>query len=81
MDISKNANGQLIQIGLNVRFYRGLQDLTQAKLAERASVSISAISRLENASGITSSELMTLLKVAIALDIHPSKLFEFREKN
>jgi len=80
MDIVKKTNEQLLQIGLNVRFYRGLQNITQAELAERASVSISATSRLENANAYTNSELMTLLRIAIALDIHPSKLFEFREK-
>jgi len=80
MDIVKMTNEQLLQIGLNVRFYRGLQNITQAELAERASVSISATSRLENANVYTNSELMTLLRIAIALDVHPSKLLEFREK-
>ena len=80
MDLTKKANEQLIQVGLNVEFYRKLENLTQAELAERSGVGISAISRLENSNLYTNSELLTILKIAIALDINPAKLFEFRTK-
>ena len=79
--IIKKANKQLIQIGLNVRTYRVMDSLTQAELAERAGLSVSAISKLENANVYTNSELVTILKIAMALNVHPSKLFEFRDKN
>ena len=80
MKVNKMANEQLIQIGLNVRFYRDLVNLTQAELSERAEISISALSKLENSNQYNNSELLTLLKIAIALDINPAKLFEFRTK-
>ena len=81
MSIDKKASYQLIQVGLNVRFYRGLENLTQEELAARAEISIPSLSRLESANVFSNTELMTLLKIAIALDISPAKFFEFREKN
>jgi len=81
MSIDIDASNQLIQIGLNVRFYRNLENLTQEELAERAGISIPSVSRLENPNQYSNTELMTLLKIAIALGVSPAKFFEFRTKD
>lgn len=73
------ANRQLILLGLNIQKYRKLANLTQAELAEKAKLGLSAISRLENANRYTNSETLTILKVAIALNINPQKLFDFKD--
>jgi len=81
MSIDKDASYQLLQVGLNVRFYRNLENITQEELAERAGISSPSVSRLENPNNFSNTELITILKIAIALGVSPAKFFEFRDKN
>ena len=54
-----------MQLGVNIRTLRQRHSLTQAELAERANISLSAHKYLESGKG---SSLATLIRVARALD-------------
>jgi len=64
-----------INLAENIRVNRARKRLTQKDLADRAGVAIATIGKLER--GIQSeeeTELRTVIKLATALDISPSKL-------
>lgn len=64
-----------INLAENIRVNRARKRLTQKDLADRAGVAIATIGKLER--GIQSeeeTELHTVIKLATALDISPSKL-------
>jgi len=50
--------------------------MTQKALSLEADIEISQISRIEN--GKVNTTVTTILQIAEAMNIHPSKLFEFR---
>ena len=62
-----------IQLGLNLAYYRKMQNFTQEMLAEAIGMERQTISKLENAS--IGSSLDTIFKIANALEIEPYKLF------
>ena len=66
----------LTRIGLNILYYRKEKGYTQQKLAELTSYSKNHIQQVETAKTLPS--VIALLDSAEALDIPPSKLFEFR---
>lgn len=65
-----------INIGLNILYYRKLNNITQQKLAEMTSYSKNHIQKIETANASPSVE--ALLDIADALGIPPEKLFESR---
>ena len=69
---------KLIRLGLNIAYYRKLKYLTQEQLSEIVGVERSYISRIEAPNIPTSISLELLCKIADALDVSESKLFEFR---
>lgn len=69
-------DGELrLYIGKRVKYLRRLANITQAQLAERASLSVNYISEIET--GIASPTLKTLLKLARELNVEIRDLFNF----
>lgn len=66
----------LTRIGLNILYYRKEKGYTQQQLADMISYSKNHIQQIETAKAAPS--VFALLDIAKALDIPPSKLFEFR---
>lgn len=68
-----------IRIGIKIAYYRKLRGYTQAQLAEKADISAGYLSQIEAPGMAISISLETLLSLAEALQIPPSKLLEFEE--
>lgn len=68
----------ILDIGLNVAFYRRKRNLSQEQLAEKAQLSYGTISHLESNIVYTVS-MLTIIKIAEALEIPLYKLFKFDE--
>ena len=66
----------MTKIGLNILYYRKQKGYTQQQLAEMTSYSKNHIQQIETARTLPS--VIALLDIAEALEIPPSKLFEFR---
>ena len=64
------------QFGLNIVYYRKKKRLSQTQLAELVDIHRTYVSSIEL--GKVSVSFDILFKLAEALDIPPSKLFEFR---
>lgn len=71
---------RLIQIGLNIAFYRKMKGLTQLEPAEKVGISRTHMSNIEAPNMETSPSLETLLDIADFLGVEPVKLLEFRDK-
>ena len=65
-----------LRVGVAVRGYRQFQDLTQAALAEKASISQPEISLIERG---RRSNLATLERVSLALGMRLSEMIRFAE--
>lgn len=76
--MSENINTQLMELGLNIAYYRKLKGMTQAQLAQKVGISRTHISNIEAPKMATQISVETLLKVADVLDIKTWKLFAFR---
>lgn len=64
-------------LGLNIAYYRKLRGLSQEKLAERADISRTHMSRIETADCAVS--LDVVFNIADALGVEPYKLFQSKE--
>jgi transcriptional regulator with XRE-family HTH domain len=60
--------------GEKLRRARQKQFLTQTELAEKAELTLSTLSRLEN--GLQQARISTVRRLALALGIHPSELLQ-----
>ena len=67
---------EFVNIGLNILYYRKLNNITQQKLAEMTAYSKNHIQKIETANASPSVE--ALLDIADALGVPPEKLFESR---
>ena len=76
--MSENIHAQLMELGLNIAYYRKLKGMTQAQLAQEVGISRTHISNIEAPKMATQISVETLLKVADVLDIKTWKLFAFR---
>ena len=65
------------RIGLKIRYYRSLKDMTQAYLAELISCDESYVSLIEN--GHTNVSLPMIYKISEALEISASKIFDIED--
>lgn len=63
-------------LGLNIAYYRKERRLSQSQLAERVNISRTHMSRIETADCAVS--LDVVFDICDALDVLPSKLFDFR---
>lgn len=64
-------------LGLNIAYYRKKAGYSQMQLAERINISRTHMSRIETADCAVS--LDVIFQICDALQITPSKLFDFRE--
>lgn len=71
----------LIDIGINVTYYRKKKNLTQEELAEKIDVSRKTMSNIENQDKVYGMSLNTLLKISEVLEIPIKSLFDFRDEN
>ena len=66
------------QLGLNIAYYRKQRGLSQLQLAEMVDISRTHMSRIEIADCAVS--LDVVFDICDALQIKPSKLFDFRNE-
>lgn len=64
------------QIGAKIMYFRKMKKYTQEELAFRASISASYLSRIERGVYKKGLSVSTLMKIAKALDIEVSVIFE-----
>ena len=64
-------------LGLNIAYYRKERGLSQMQLAEIINISRTHMSRIETADCAVS--LDVIFDICDALNVNPSKLFDFRE--
>jgi len=82
MDINEIENislENLIKMGIKVKSQRNLKKLTQDQLSELAGVHKAVISRIESAKNQHNCEILSILRLAAALQISPHKFFDFSD--
>ncbi len=67
---------QYIRFGLKVQYYRKLRVLTQEAFADKISKSWSFVAKIESPTRVFGVSMETLFKIAEALEVPVSKLFE-----
>lgn len=67
---------QYIRFGLKVQYYRKLKGLTQETFADEIGRSWSFVAKIESPTRAFGVSMETLFKIAGALDVPVSKLFE-----
>ena len=67
---------QYIRFGLKVQYYRKLQGLTQEAFADKIGKSWSFVAKIESPTRVFGVSMETLFKIAEALKVPVSKLFE-----
>ena len=67
---------QYIRFGLKVQYYRKLKGLTQEAFADKISKSWSFVAKIESPTRVFGVSMETLFKIAEALEVPVSKLFE-----
>ena len=75
--MKEQQSGKFKHLGLNIAYYRKMRDLSQSQLAELVNISRTHMSRIETADCAVS--LDVVFDICDALDLKPSKLFDFRE--
>ena len=68
------------QIGAKIVYYRTLQHMTQAELAEKIHMSQSSIGRIERGKYNNGISISTLLDIAEGLNINAASLITFSEE-
>lgn len=64
------------KISLNIKKYRKLRKLTQEELAEQADISYDFMRRIESSQGKCGFSVLTLYKLAIALNVSVDELMD-----
>jgi len=64
-----------VNIGLNIKYFRGRQNMTQEDLSEKIELASRYISDIER--GKRNITLKTLYKIAQALNVEPNDLLKF----
>lgn len=72
----KEQHEKYKSLGLNISFFRKSKGISQNELAEMINISRTHMSRIETADCAVS--LDVVFAICDALDIEPSKLFDFR---
>lgn len=67
---------QYIRFGLKVQYYRKLLGLTQETFADKIGRSWSYVAKIESPTRVFGVSMETLFKIAEALNVPASKLFE-----
>jgi transcriptional regulator with XRE-family HTH domain len=77
-DIKKRRMDIIDKLGKKIREVRKQRGLTQAELAEKAGISVNFIGKVER--GIHSPSVTTIERIAEALNVKVSALFDFPEE-
>lgn len=80
MDVNEKKNMIQRQIGAKIVYYRTLQRMTQAELAEKVNMSQSSIGRIERGKYNNGAPISTLLDIAEGLGVELSSLVTFSEE-
>lgn len=64
------------KISINIKKYRKIRHLTQEELAEQADISYDFMRRIESSHGKCGFSVMTLYKLAMALDVSVDELMD-----
>lgn len=80
MDVNDKKNMIQRQIGAKIVYYRTLQRMTQAELAEKVNMSQSSIGRIERGKYNNGAPISTLLDIAEGLGVELSSLVTFSEE-
>ncbi len=65
------------RIGLKIKYYRNLRDLTQEVLSEKIDCSVNYLSLVEN--GHKNISLNMIYRISKALDVNASKIFDVED--
>lgn len=65
----------IVAFGKQVQNIRKQKNITQEQLADYADIDLTQIGRIER--GVTNTSISIVNKLAKALDVHPSELFNF----
>lgn len=76
MYVNNNQSNKYKHLGLNIAYYRKEKGLSQLQLAELIDISRTHMSRIETADCAVS--LDVVFEICDALEVKPSKLFDFR---
>ena len=68
------------QIGAKIIYYRNLQQMTRAELAEKVHMSQSSIARIERGKYNNGASISTLLDIAAGLNVDLASLVTFSEE-
>ena len=74
--MNNNQSNKYKHLGLNIAYYRKEKGLSQLQLAELIDISRTHMSRIETADCAVS--LDVVFEICDALEVKPSKLFDFR---
>ena len=75
---TKEDEYRLLQMGLNVAFYRSFAGYTQEELAEACGMSRTYISKVEVPNMVSVISLPALFRLADVLGVEPARLLETR---
>ena len=78
-EIKNISRTNLIKVGIKVKSQRNLKNLTQDELSELSGINKSVISRIENPNKYHNCEILSILRLAAALQISPHKFFDFSD--
>ena len=78
-NIENVSQEDLIKVGIKIKSQRNLKKITQDRLAELSGVDKYTISKIESPNQFHNCELLTILRLAAALDIRPNKFFDFSD--
>ena len=73
----KKYRDEFVAVGLTIGYLRRHRGMTQEQLAEKAGISLGFLSQIEAPNLSVGMSLATLLSIAEALQVPPSKLLEF----
>ncbi len=68
------------KISYNIRKYRKMRNYTQEELAEFADISYDFMRRIERSNGTCGFSVLTLYKIALALNVSTDELMELKIK-
>ena len=77
--VSLKNRDRVVELGLNIAFYRRRTGMSQEQLAEKADISRGYLGEIEAPNMVTTMSLEVLLNIADALEIPVTKLLEFRD--
>ena len=78
-NIDKVSQEDLVKVGIKVKSQRTLRKMNQDTLARLSGVDKYTISKIESPNQLHNCELLTILRLAAALDIRPIKFFDFSD--